>query len=69
VARTLSTEEVADLVEVHRLTLQRWISDGKVSASIAIPMKGRTLWRWTAADVKRVKKFKTTNYRKKTAKS
>ena len=35
-----------------------------MSASIAIPMKGRTLWRWTAADVKRVKKFKTTNYRK-----
>jgi hypothetical protein len=47
---------------VHRFTLQRWLTAGQVSASIAIPMKGRTLWRWTDADLKQVLRFKTANY-------
>ena len=63
--RTYSTQEVAELVGIHRLTLQEWLSAGKVRPSHAIPMKGgRTLWRWTQADVRKVRKFKATNYRK-----
>jgi len=61
---TYSTQEVADLVGIHLITLYEWLSAGKVRASQATPMKGRTLWRWTAADVKRVRDYKSVHYRK-----
>jgi len=35
-----------------------------VRPSIAIPLEGRTLWRWTKTDIKRVVKFKNKSYRK-----
>jgi excisionase family DNA binding protein len=57
---TYSTEEAAKRVGVHRLTLQRWLSEGKVRASQSVPLKGRTLWRWTDADLKKVRRFKAT---------
>ena len=62
--RTYSTQEVAELVGIHRLTLQEWLSAGKVRPSQAIPLKGRTLWRWTRADVKKVRQYKAARYRK-----
>jgi len=60
--KSYSTEEIASRTGVHRLTIQRWITAGQVRASIAVPMKGRTLWRWTDADLKQVLKFKAANY-------
>jgi excisionase family DNA binding protein len=62
--RTYSTEEVAKIVGVHRVTLQEWLSRGKVRPSQAVPMKGRTLWRWTQADVGKVRQYKAAHYRK-----
>ncbi len=57
---TYSTKEVAKMVGVHRLTIQRWLSGGQVRASVAVPFGGRTLWRWTEADVEKVRRFKGT---------
>ncbi|MGD0921686.1 MAG: helix-turn-helix domain-containing protein [Terriglobia bacterium] len=62
--RTYSTEQVAKALGIHRVTLQRWLSGGKVKASLSMPMSGRTLWRWTDRDVERVRKYKAANYRK-----
>jgi len=62
--RTYSTQEAAKLVGIHRVTLQEWLSAGKVRPSQVIPMKGRTLWRWTRADLKKLRRYKTAHYRK-----
>ncbi|MGH9735977.1 MAG: MerR family transcriptional regulator [Candidatus Acidiferrales bacterium] len=62
--RTYSTKEAAKLTDIHFITLQRWVSSGKVRPSQKIRQNGFTLWRWTDADVERVRKFKQENYRK-----
>lgn len=62
--RTYSTQEVSELVGIHRVTLQEWLSTSKVRPSQATPMKGRTLWRWTPADVEKVRQYKAAHYRK-----
>ena len=46
------------------MTLHRWLAGNKVRPSIAVPMDGRTLWRWTEADLKQVRKYKAAHYRK-----
>jgi predicted site-specific integrase-resolvase len=64
VKRTYSTQQVAAMTGIHWMTLHRWLAAGMVRASIGTPMNGRTLWRWTDADVKKVRKHKESNYRK-----
>ena len=60
----LSTEEVARKVGVNRVTLERWLSSGKVKQPKTVRI-GRGSFRcWTATDVERVRKFKQENYRK-----
>jgi predicted site-specific integrase-resolvase len=61
--RTFSTERVAEMVGVHWTTLHRWLRSGGVEPSIAVPLDGRTLWRWTLQDVKMVRKYKAVHYR------
>ncbi len=56
--RTYSTSEVAEEIDVHRITLQRWLANGLVRPSVAIPLKGRTLWRWTKADMAEARRVK-----------
>jgi excisionase family DNA binding protein len=56
--QTYSTAEAAKQAKVHRITLQRWLRDGRVSPSIRVPLKGRTLWRWTKADIQKLRKQK-----------
>ena len=58
--RTFSTQQAARLIDIHWVTLRRWLADGKVRPSVAVPMEGRTLWRWTKADVERARRFKAT---------
>jgi excisionase family DNA binding protein len=58
--RTFSTQQAARLIGVHWVTLRRWLAEGKIRPSIAVPMEGRTLWRWTKADVERARRFKAT---------
>ena len=62
--RTYSTKETARLLDVHFITLQRWVTEGKVKPSQRIKQNGFTLWRWTDSDVEKVRKFKQENYRK-----
>jgi len=60
----LSTEEVAKQVGIGRVTLERWLSSGKVKRPKTVRF-GRSEFRnWTPADVERVRKYKQENYRK-----
>lgn len=60
--RTYSTEKVAGMVGVHWTSLHRWLRAGAVQPSIAVPMNGRTLWRWTDSDVEQVRKYMADHY-------
>jgi hypothetical protein len=60
----LSTENVAREVGINRVTLERWLSNGKVAPPKKIQI-GRSEFRnWTDADVERVRKYKQDNYGK-----
>jgi len=62
--KTYSTQQAARLAGIHYVTLHRWLAAGLIKPSVAVPMNGgRTLWRWTAADVGRVRKVKATQKR------
>jgi excisionase family DNA binding protein len=61
--RTYSTKEAARLVNIHWVTLLKWLAAGKIHPSIAVPINGgRTLWRWTEADVKKLRNYKKRFY-------
>jgi hypothetical protein len=48
------------LIGVHLVTLKRWLAGGKIRPSIGTPMDGRTLWRFTDADIGKFRRFKGT---------
>lgn len=57
--RSYSTREAAAKLRVSFRTLNRWLFLGKVRPSLAIPLGGgRTLWRWSEADIARARKVK-----------
>lgn len=57
--KTYSTAQAARKLGIGLRTLKRWLAQGKLKASIAVPMAGnRTLWRWTHADIARGRKVK-----------
>jgi transposase len=62
--KTYSTRQAAKLAGIGHITLYRWMAAGKVGASESIRMNGHRLFRWTSADVKRIRKYKSKNYRK-----
>jgi len=62
--RTYSTAEAADRIGINRVTLQRWLIDGKVKEPKKITMGGVEVRIWTDRDIERVQKFKHENYRK-----
>jgi hypothetical protein len=49
---------------IHWVTLRRWLASGLVRPSLAVPYDGRRLWRWTDADVKKLRQYKANHYRK-----
>ena len=54
-----STQNAAAKIGVSFRTLNRWLALGLIRPSMAIPMGGgRTLWRWTDADIARGRKVK-----------
>jgi excisionase family DNA binding protein len=57
-----SVKQAAKLLGVDQQTLFRWIWNGKVHPSIAIPMNGRKLYRFTDDDVKKVRRYKSAHY-------
>lgn len=52
------------MVGVHWTSIHRWLRSKAIRPSVAVPMNGRTLWRWTDEDVERVRKYKADHYRK-----
>jgi len=50
------------LLGVDPQTLFRWIWNGKVHPSIAVPMNGRKLYRFTDDDVQQVRRYKSAHY-------
>jgi predicted site-specific integrase-resolvase len=61
---TYSTKEAAEMIGVHRVTLQQWLTASKIRPSQTIQMDSRRYWRWTEGDVKRGKNYKEKFYRK-----
>ena len=62
--KTYSTKQVADMVSVHRVTLQLWLLAGKIKEPRRIKNGGVDARIWTDRDVERVRKYKEKNYRK-----
>jgi excisionase family DNA binding protein len=60
----LSTLEVARKVGISRVTLERWLSSGKIAAPKTVRYGKSEFRDWTDRDVERVRKFKKENYRK-----
>jgi len=60
----LSTQDVARKLGINRVTLERWLSSGKVKAPKTVRLGKSEFRNWTAEDVARVRKFKQGNYRK-----
>jgi excisionase family DNA binding protein len=57
-----SVKQAAKLLGVDQQTLFRWIWNGKVRPSIATPMNGRKLYRFTDDDVEKVRRYKSEHY-------
>lgn len=55
--KTFSTPKAAKMIGVSFITLHRWLRDGKIRPH-GIPLEGRTLWRWTSADITKGRKVK-----------
>jgi len=60
----MSTEQVAKAVGVNRVTLERWLSSGKVKQPKVVTIGHGTFRQWAQADVERILKYKQQNYRK-----
>jgi excisionase family DNA binding protein len=57
--KSYSTREAAAKLRVSFRTLNRWLESGKIRPSVAVPMGGgRTLWRWTEADITKAREVK-----------
>jgi len=62
--QTYSTARVANTLGVHKITLIRWLLDGKVKEPRRVKQAGQEIRIWTDRDVERVRKYKQENYRK-----
>ena len=59
--KTYSTKRAATKIGTGFRTLNRWLARGLIRPSVAIPIDGgRTLWRWTDADIAKGRKVKAT---------
>ena len=56
--KLFSTAEAAEIVDVNRVTLQRWLAQGKVQA----PKVRYGVRLWTELDIGRVRRYKQENY-------
>jgi predicted site-specific integrase-resolvase len=60
--KSVSTAQVAAEVGIDRVTLERWLRDGKVKLPTTIVVGARRFRLWTAADVERVRQVKAKIY-------
>jgi predicted site-specific integrase-resolvase len=57
--KTISTQQAAKKMGVSFRTLNRWLFRGLIRPSLEFAIGGgRTLWRWTDADIVRGRKVK-----------
>jgi predicted site-specific integrase-resolvase len=52
------------MIGVNRVTLERWLADGKIQPPRTIRYGRNEFRNWTAADIQRVRKYKKESYRK-----
>jgi transposase-like protein len=62
--KAYSVRQAAKRVGIDPQTLFRWVWQQKVKPSIAVPMNGRKLYRFTEDDVKELLRYKAAHYRK-----
>ena len=63
IVRTYSTEQAAKLIDIHYVTLRRWLADGKFKPSIGLELSnGKKVHRFTEADIKRLRQYRHANY-------
>ena len=62
--RIYTTQRVADVISVHKVTLLRWLREGKIREPRRIRFDGPSYRVWSERDVERVKKYKAAHYRK-----
>lgn len=64
VMKTYFTSQVAAIVGVHKVTLQRWLLAGRIPEPKRVRMNGVEVRIWTNRDVERVRRYKERFYRK-----
>ncbi len=52
------------MIGINRVTLQRWLIDGRVKEPKKVSTGGVEVRIWTDRDVERVRKYKAAHYRK-----
>ena len=62
--KRLSTVQVAELVGIAKITLERWLREGKVKPPNSLYVGAKKFRAWTERDIKRVKRYKEKHYRK-----
>jgi DNA-binding transcriptional MerR regulator len=60
--RTYSTIQVARMLGIHKVTLQRWLLSGKVSEPRRVRNGGVNARIWADRDVERIRKYKAAHY-------
>jgi hypothetical protein len=62
--KTLSTKQIASIVDIDRVTLERWLKDRKIKMPKMVRIGSRRFRLWSWGDLKRIRQFKAENYRK-----
>jgi DNA-binding transcriptional MerR regulator len=60
--KTYSTGQVARMLGIHKVTLQRWLLSGKVREPRRVRNGGLDARVWSDRDLERVTRFKTAHY-------
>lgn len=60
----LSTAQVAEMIGVHRVTLEEWLRLGKVKPPKSVKIGARSYRLWAEKDFERLRRYKDKFYRK-----
>jgi excisionase family DNA binding protein len=60
----LSTHQVAEIVGIHRATLEEWLSMGRLRPPKLVRVGSKAYRIWSDRDIERVKSYKQKFYRK-----
>ena len=58
----LSTEQVATKAGISKVTLERWLANGKVATPKVLKIGRSSFRNWTERDVERIRRYKHRNY-------